>query len=89
MALNCLLTSTTIFCAALPTASMVSPQKRNAAMAPMKAPTSTVGFMSVTWKYAMKSGMEALAGSNAFPAASMNCLPFSAARLMAILISST
>ena len=40
--------SSTMLCAARPTAFIVSPQKRNDIIAPMKTPISTVGFISDT-----------------------------------------
>ena len=65
----------TIVWAALPTAPIVRPQNRNAAMPPMKAPTSTLGFMRLTWKKSMKSIMLAVDGLNMLPALSMKVWP--------------
>ena len=42
-------TSSTIFCAARPTAFIVSPQNRKAIIAPMKMPIRTLGFIKLTW----------------------------------------
>ena len=88
MSRNCRLTSSTMAPAALPTAPMVSPQNKKAAMAPIKAPTSTLGLMSVTWKNDIKSLMVAVEGLNTLPAVSINTLPSSTALIMAIFISS-
>ena len=85
---NCLLTSDTMAPAARPTAPIVSPQNRNAAIAPMNAPVSTFGLMSVTWKNSMKSLMPAAEGLNISPTELVNTLPSSTALIMAIFISS-
>ena len=89
MVRNWRLTSSTIDWAALPTAPIVSPQKRKAAMPPINAPTSTFGFIRFTWKKSMNCPISAFAGSKILPSESIYCVPCSIALCMAILISST
>ena len=67
ISLNCLLTSTTILLAALPTALIVQDENINVTVAPINAPINTWGFKTDKSKTNSKSASKKLAATKTAP----------------------